>query len=157
GLALAVVAVGLLLPLLSAGATLMTIDAPYCCCWAWALVLGHRAALRGSRWAWPVLGLVIGLGILAKYTMLVWIPSLGLFLLTTPVLRRQLVAPGFWIMAASAALCCLPILIWNIQHDWVTLRHVGGQAGLRDTPGWRWLGPLEYVGIQFALLLGFWF
>jgi hypothetical protein len=157
GLALAVVAVGLTLPLLSAGATLMTIDAPYCCCWAWALVLGHHAILRGSLWAWPVLGLVIGLGILAKYTMLMWIPSVGLFLLTSRGLRRRFVAPGFWIMVASAALCCLPILIWNIQHDWVSLRHVSGQAGLRDTPGWRWHGPLEYVGVQFALLLGFWF
>jgi hypothetical protein len=25
-------------------------------------------------------------------------------------------------MTAVAGLCCLPILVWNIEHDWVTLR-----------------------------------
>ena len=50
-LALAVLAVALTLPLIAAGSTLMTIDAPYCCCWGWALVAGHRAIFRGSGWA----------------------------------------------------------------------------------------------------------
>ena len=35
--------------------------------------------------------------------------------------------------------------------------HLGGQAWLRDTPGIRWLGPFAYLGVQCALLLGFWF
>ena len=60
-------------------------------------------------------------------------------------------------MAGTGAFCCLPILLWNMQHHWVSLLHVGGQAGLRDTEGIRWLGPLTYVGTQFGLLLGFWF
>src|SRR5262249_43576561 len=52
-LALAVTAVALTLPAVAAGSSLMTIDAPYTCCWGWALVLGHRAIFRGSWWAWP--------------------------------------------------------------------------------------------------------
>jgi hypothetical protein len=156
-LAFGVVGLAVTLPVVAAGSSLMTIDAPYTCCWAWALVFGHRAMFRPSSWLWPVLGLVIGLGILAKYTMILWIPSAGLFLLTTPTHRRFLVRPGFWVMAVVAAMCCLPILIWNIQHDWVSLRHVGGQAGFVDAPGLRWFGPLVYVGTQCALLLGFWF
>src|SRR5207253_2471216 len=39
-LALAVVALALTLPAIAAGSSLMTIDAPYACCWGWALVLG---------------------------------------------------------------------------------------------------------------------
>src|SRR3954471_6931684 len=62
GLALLVVAVALTLPVIAAGSTLMTIDAPYTCCWGWALVLGYRAVFRGGGWAWPALGLVVGLG-----------------------------------------------------------------------------------------------
>src|SRR5271166_2489176 len=50
-LALGVVALALTLPAMAVGASLMTIDAPYTCCWGWALVLGHRAVFRGSRWA----------------------------------------------------------------------------------------------------------
>jgi hypothetical protein len=158
GLALAVVAVALTLPIIAVGSSLMTIDAPYTCCWAWALVLAHHAVFRRARWAWPVLGLVVGVGILGKYTMVVWPVSLGLFLLVTRDYRRVLLGPGFWTMSAVAAFCCLPILIWNAQNDWVTLRHVNGLAGLsRPASAFHWFGPLALVGTQFALLLGFWF
>src|SRR5947199_7619245 len=45
-LALLVVATALTMPAFSAGRTLMTIDAPYACCWGWALVLGHSAVVQ---------------------------------------------------------------------------------------------------------------
>jgi hypothetical protein len=157
GLATAVVAVALTLPVLSAGSCIMTIDAPYTCCWGWALVLGHHAIFRRSAWAWIACGLVVGIGILAKYTMVLWVPSVGLFLLTSAVHRRVLLGWGFWAMAAVAALCCLPILVWNIGNDWVTVRHVSGLAALDDAGGPHWLGPLVYVGTQCGLLLVFWF
>jgi 4-amino-4-deoxy-L-arabinose transferase-like glycosyltransferase len=84
-LAAGVVALALTLPPVAAGASLMTIDSPYTACWGWALVAGHRAAVRGSPWAWPVAGLFVGIGILAKYTMALWLPSMALFLLAHPV------------------------------------------------------------------------
>ena len=39
----------LTLPLISAGASLMTIDAPYTCCWGWALVFGASGGLSPRR------------------------------------------------------------------------------------------------------------
>jgi hypothetical protein len=155
GLALAVVAGALTLPVIGAGSSLMTIDSPYTCCWA--LVFGHRAIFSGSRWAWPAAGLVVGLGILAKYNMAAWIPSAGLFLLFSPEHRKLLRQPGFWIMTAIAALCCLPILFWNVKYDWVTFRHVQGLAGLQGGSRWFWTGPLVYVGEQCGIYLVFWF
>jgi 4-amino-4-deoxy-L-arabinose transferase-like glycosyltransferase len=157
-LAFAIVAFALTLPLVAAGSSLMTIDAPYTCCWGWALVAVHRAIFRPSLWCWAIAGLILGLGILAKYTMVLFVPAVGLFLLTTPGFRRQLFQRGFWIMCLIGAACCLPIVAWNWQHDWVSLRHVGGQAGFMDRPeGILWLGPLTYLGSQFLVLLGFWF
>jgi len=156
-LATVVIAGAVTAPVVSLGSTLMTIDAPYACCWGWALVLGHRAILRGSAWAWPVLGLVVGAGILAKYTMLLWIASAGLFLLFVPEYRRILVGRGFWIMTAIAALCCSPILWWNVRTGWVGLRHVEGQAGVVSdgtSALVNWIGPLQYFGGQFTLLFG---
>ena len=58
--ALAVVAVALTTPVIAAGSSLMTIDAPYCCCWGWALVFAHRAVFGGSRPAWAVAGVLTG-------------------------------------------------------------------------------------------------
>jgi hypothetical protein len=156
-LAAAVVALALTLPVVAAGSSLMTIDAPYTCCWGWALVLGHQALFRGRAWAWPALGVVIGLGILAKYTMVLWVPSVGLFLLTSPEHRRMLAGRGFWVMSAVAALCCVPVVWWNAAHGWVSVRHVGGLAGVHAETGIRWLGPLGFLGGQCGLLLGFWF
>jgi Dolichyl-phosphate-mannose-protein mannosyltransferase len=152
-LALAVIAMALTLPVITAGATLMTIDAPYTCCWGWALVLGHRAIFRGSAWAWPAAGLVVGLGILAKYTMVLWLPSVGLFLLLQPEYRRLLMRPGFWVMSITAGICCLPILIWNMRNGWVTFYHVERLSGV----GFHWSGPQNYVLGQAAMLLGYWF
>src|SRR4051794_14432189 len=162
-LGLALVAGALTLPLVTAGSTLMTIDAPYTCFWGWALAFAYRAITKGGI-AWELAGVCIGLGILAKYTMVVFVPSLALYLLFSKEHRKLLFCGGFWSMLGLAAVCCLPILVWNAQHDWVTFHHLKRLAGLAPkeqsfTPGTaiHWAGPLKYVGTQAALLLGFWF
>lgn len=157
-LAALAVAATLAFPVFTISRTIMTIDAPYACCWAWALVLGHRAIFRGSPWAWPLLGLVLGLGMLAKYTMVLWLPSALLFLAARKELRPLLRRAGPWLAVAIACLCCAPIVWWNWKHGWVSIRHVGGQAGVTaGARGIRWLGPAMYVGGQAGLLLGAWF
>src|SRR5687767_1626857 len=55
--ALTLVLVALTMPLVAAGSTLMTIDAPYTCLWMWALVATHHALFGQSQWPWPVAGL----------------------------------------------------------------------------------------------------
>ena len=159
-LAFAVTAVTAILPASTAGGMLMTIDAPFVALWSWALVVGHEAVFGSRKWAWPVLGVLLGLGVLAKYTMLLWPVSAVLFCLFTPGFRVLLRQPGVWIAAAVLALCCLPILIWNIQHDWISLKHVAGQAGVSQAEAKgsiRWVGPLEYVGSQFGIFVGVFF
>ena len=156
-LALGVVALALTLPMVAVGASIMTIDAPYTCLWGWALVAGYYACVRRVSWAWPVAGLLVGLGILAKYTMVLWLPSAGLFLLFDRERRTLLFRPGFWVMTGVAALSCVPILVWNAEHDWITVRHVFTQAGVEGTKGVKLLGPLRYLGMQIGLLLGYWF
>jgi Dolichyl-phosphate-mannose-protein mannosyltransferase len=159
-LGLWVVVGALSLPAFSLCSLVMTIDAPFLCCWAWALVFGRWALVDGKGWAWPAAGLLVALGILAKYTMALWLVSAGCFVLFTPTYRRHFVRPGFWVMAGVAGLSAVPILYWNSQNDWVTFRHVAVQAGVAESKGSagiRWLGPFGYAAGQFAVLLGFWF
>jgi 4-amino-4-deoxy-L-arabinose transferase-like glycosyltransferase len=153
------VALALTLPPLAASSVLMTIDAPYAALWCWALAAGHRAVFRRSNWAWGVLGVLVGLGILAKYNMVLFLPSLGIFLLTTREYRGDLRRLGFWMACVAAGLLGgLPILVWNYQNDWVSFRHVNSLAsGMKTHANFHPLGPLVYLGGQFALLLGFWF
>jgi len=164
----AVVGVALTLPVISVGSYLMTIDAPYVCAWAWALVFSQRALFgaAGMR-AWLAAGVCIALGVLAKHTMVLFVPMLGMFLLTARLYRSpdgarpanlRLFQPGFWVMAGIGALGGLPILLWNMQNDWVTWKHSQTHAGVgHGGPSIHWAGPLNYLGLQAAILLGYWF
>lgn len=159
-LALWVVVGALSMVAFAACSLIMTIDPPFLCCWAWALVFGRWAMIDGKPWAWPAAGVLVAVGVLAKPTMALWLCSAGLFVLFTPTHRGLLARRGFWLMALAAGLSALPILYWNSQHDWVTFRHVAVQAGVAETRkavGIRWQGPLEFAGGQFALLHGYWF
>lgn len=78
-------------------------------------------ALRTDRWGWwAATGLVLGLGLLNKISVL-WLGfGLTVGLLATPcrsVLRR----PGPWLAALIAGLCVVPHLVWQIHHGWPTL------------------------------------
>lgn len=156
-LGFAVVALAATLPVVAVGSLLMTIDAPYLCCWTWALVCVHQAIFRERFTAWFLAGLLVALGFLAKYNMVLFPASVGLFLLCSPMHRRKLRQAGFWCMTGISTLGGIPVLLWNAQNGWVSFRHVMGQAGVEGTASWHLLGPLDYLGSQAALLLGFWF
>jgi Dolichyl-phosphate-mannose-protein mannosyltransferase len=141
-------------PSVAAGSTLMTIDAPFMALWGWALVTGYEAVFRDRGWAWLATGALIGLGILAKHIMVLWLPCLVLYLLLTPERRAMLLRPGFRRMTALAFLGVVPILWWNAEHGWPMLLHELTHA---DHGGFHPLGPLVYLGTQAGLLLGFWF
>ncbi len=72
------------------------------------------------RW-WIPIGLVIGLGMMTKYTMAMTVAGLvgGVLLLTGA--RRYLRSPWLWGGVALSLLVFLPNLIWQIQHDFISL------------------------------------
>ncbi len=156
-LALLTVLAFLTSPAISAGSTLMTIDSPYTCAWAWALVLTLHAVRTDALWAWLAAGAVICLGVLAKYTMAVFVPSLALFLLCSPTRRALFLRPGPWLLVLVAATSAIPVLLWNASHGWVTFKHVADIAGANKEGGLKWFGPLQFLGGQAALMLGVWF
>jgi len=71
------------------------------------------------RW-WLAIGLTIGLGMMTKYTMVFFAAGvIGGVLLTDA--RRFLKSPWLWIGAAVSILIFLPNLIWQIQHNFISL------------------------------------
>ncbi|HWY87688.1 MAG TPA: glycosyltransferase family 39 protein [Gemmataceae bacterium] len=158
--AVLVVALALTMPIIAVGSLLMTIDAPYTCCWGWALVFVYRALFRASPRSWLWAGVCVAIGVLAKYTMVLFVPMLALCLAATPPLRPHLRRPGFWMLVLVGALGGVPILLWNMNNDWLTLRHtLGAHVGMQGDNAARvhWLGPLAYLGTQCALFLVYWF
>jgi hypothetical protein len=134
----------LLVPLFQFTALLMTIDMPYLACWGLAAWAGLRALLYQGRWAWIALGAAVGIGFLFKYTVLLLLPGLALFaLLHRNNLRLALGWPR-WLVGGLAlcALGLLPVVVWNAQHDWVTVRHLLGHL---DLPGGD-VAPKQAIG-----------
>ena len=157
GQALATVALTATIPILACGAMLMTIDAPLTCLYVWALVAIVCGLSSGRNLPWLVAGVLIAFGLLAKYTMLLIVPVLALALFTEPSYRGTLRRPGPYLAAAIGLLGLVPILIWNAQHQWVSFRHVAGQAGLAGGSTFSLAGPVSYVAGQAAVVGPVWF
>ncbi len=71
------------------------------------------------RW-WLGVGFAIGLGMMTKYTILFFVAGLVVAVLLTG-LRRDLRSRWLWIGAALALLIFLPNLVWQIQHEFISL------------------------------------
>ena len=69
---------------------------------------------------WLVFGLVAGLGLLTKITMLYFGFAVFVGLLLTPA-RRHLLTPWPWLGGVVASAFLLPYVFWQIRHGWPTL------------------------------------
>ncbi len=91
------------------------------------LWLALRLAL--GRGSWPLLGLAVGIGLETKYTLSI---PLVLLVATFLVWRRDALRPaGVALAAAIAAALLAPNLVWEAQHDWVSVHffvHPPGSA-----------------------------
>lgn len=140
-------------PLTAVGAVLLTIDPPLVLCWTAAMLAGWRALQPTGRtrdWAWT--GLWMGLGFLSKYTALLQVACFALVFATWPGARSHLRRPGPWLALAILAVCTLPVVVWNAQHGWITVTHLGDRAGLDTT--WQFTPKyfFEFLGAVAGLL-----
>lgn len=113
-----------------ASGVLTTPDTVLALCWVVAL---HEAlaALGGDRRRWLTAGLATGLGLLGKYTMLMIGPVFLVALLAVD--RRALRTPWPYLGGLLAFALFLPNLVWNAEHDWLTLRFQIGHGFTADT------------------------
>ena len=110
-------------------------------CWAAACYHSAMALSNRSPGQWLMTGIWFGLGMLSKYTMLLFLPSLFFCVLVVPVYRKQLTSPWPWLSLIAGLLLFTPVVIWNADHGWATFRHVLYQGGI-DNPD---ILTLKYV------------
>ena len=98
----------------------ITPDAPLYAAWAGCLYFLERALAAEERRAWWGVGVCVGLGMLAKYT----IALLGLGTLTFLIIdrrsRRWLLRPQPYLAVLIGAILFSPVLLWNMRNDWVS-------------------------------------
>ena len=129
----------------------------------WALALwAFLRALDSDVWGdWLLLGVVCGLGLLSKYTMAAWLGAAFLFLLAFH--RSRLASAKPWLAVGLALLILSPNIVWNVSHDFPTLKHTaditlnrqsgGGLASLGEFWAAQWIAFGPVLGSIFALLL----
>ena len=113
--------------------------------WQCLRLLDAERAARIAPWA--LLGLLLGLAGLSKYTaifaalpVLAWVLSVH----GTPVLRR----PGPWLALVIAALCVLPVFAWNASHDWISFRY---QLHHGSGGAWSPVPVMVFLALQLVL------
>jgi 4-amino-4-deoxy-L-arabinose transferase-like glycosyltransferase/membrane-associated phospholipid phosphatase len=151
-------------PLLSLGSIVMTIDPLSVLFWTAAMVAGWAAAQpNGTTRQWLWTGLWIGLGFLSKYTNLFQVVCWAVFFGLWGPARANLRRPGPWLALVVVVFCSLPVLIWNSQHNWVTVAHVAsdGALGEKWSRIFTWdflvmeagvLNPVFFIGALWAAL-----
>ncbi|MEM1331617.1 MAG: glycosyltransferase family 39 protein [Planctomycetota bacterium] len=141
---------------------LSTIDGPYSACWAVAAASAIIALREGRPRLWALCGLAIGVGFLFKYTILLLPLAFPLLWFRRNRLGSSARGHTLWIGlgVGVASLGLLPVIVFNAQNDWVTVRHLLGHLGVAggDTPSsgepWTYspLWTLELIGTQLALV-----
>lgn len=165
-LAVYVLFVAATMPLLNGLGILMTTDNPLIFWWtvaffALSAATRNRPDEKVSNWPFVILAVCIAVGILAKYMMLAFV-GLGTIYAIILQVRGQMPA-RFWgryvlAVVAGTVVGMLPIMLWNMQNDWVGFKHVAKQAAGRDKPFSLRIGPFfEMLGAQIGLMAPWWF
>ena len=109
-------------------------------------------------------GLCAGLAMLSKYSAaFIWL-GVGLFILIYD--RKELKNKYLYLSILISAICLLPILIWNLQHDFISFNFHGDRVSLFGKLRLDYLGtevagellynnPIVYILIIIALIAFF--
>lgn len=131
------------------GGILATPDAPSVVFWGltfWALA--ELTVSKDPNW-WLAVGLMAGLGLLSKYSLLFLGAGIVLWLLWVPDARRWWTSWQLWAGGALALLCFSPVLYWNHAHEWASFYKQFGRAG---SSGYTAKYIFEFLGALVGLL-----
>ena len=106
------------------------------------LILAHLLESGDLRW-WIPFGLVAGLGLENKLSLL----FLGFGVVVGLILTfdwKQFTSRWLWIGGGLAFVLFLPYLVWQVLHGWPTLEFMSRATQLKNLP----LSPGEFIGNQ---------
>ena len=110
--------------------------------WTGCAYLLVRIIKTGNQRLWIWFGVVAGIGLENKHSMLIWGAAITAGLLLTPQ-RQFFRAPWIWLAGLLAFLIFLPNLIWNYQHHFPFLEL---QANIHRSGRNVGLTPLSFFG-----------
>jgi Dolichyl-phosphate-mannose-protein mannosyltransferase len=114
--------------------------------WMTCAAIVLRILNGGNPKLWILFGLIAGLGILNKHSMLFFGSGIAVGLLATST-RKHFRQPWIWLGVGIALLCFLPNLLWEIHNGWPTLALFHAVMGTKYVI----VSPWEYIWQQTLL------
>lgn len=132
----------------NAGYIITTPDSPLILFWSLSLYYSYRAIFYEKLKDYILTGVVLGLMMLSKYTAILLVVSIFMFILFK---RRNIFFNyKFYLSIIIAAIIISPMLMWNYQHNWISfdfqLHH-----GSTDTFKINFGTIFEFMAGQFGL------
>lgn len=91
------------------------------------LLLGDETKSPILRWL--ATGAALALALMSKYQAVLFGLAAFIYMLGSDKGRKILQTKGPWLALIIAALGLIPVLVWNAQHDWISLAFQSGRAG----------------------------
>ena len=129
-------------------------DVPLMLFWTISLIFLCKAIFEGRLVYWVLSGFSIGFAFDSKYTAVFLLMGLGVFLVFSKQYRRFIFSKYTLLLLMSFCIAILPVVIWNVQHDFVSFKFQTGHRAeafsLRNLTALNFIGT---VGHQLLLLL----
>lgn len=142
------VVVAATIPMFIAGSMLMTIDPASVFCWLAAAWFAWRAGQDRRAWGWAAAGLCIAAGLLCKFTNAAQLISFAIYAAWAAAPRAGRPVRGVATAIALAALGLVPVVLWNMQHGWITFQHLQHRGALDEPFHFHFGELLGFLGSQ---------
>ena len=136
------------------GAVIITPDTPQGFFWVLGLYFVYKAISTNKEFWWYLIGLALGFGLLSKYTMILFVPSILLFLVLSKDNRKWLMRKEPYLALIIGLIIFAPVIIWNFRHDWISFDFQFTHGfSKKENPGMKYF--LDYIGGQAGMLSPF--
>lgn len=124
----------LTLPAVTASSFFISSDVPLMLFWALTFLCFSKALDGdGDKW-WMLAGVCVGLGMLSKYTIVVFFISAAFYMLLHKTHRKYLISAPFILSALVACFIFFPNFLWNLGNNFVSFSHTNENViGLRHS------------------------
>ena len=141
-----------LMPAVWLSSLIVSTDVSLLLCFVIALNAWVHLREGGPNWGRAIqLGAAIGLGMLAKYAMLFFLPAIGLCIVFDKPTRLALLNAKGALALVLGALIITPNILWNINHDFATLSHTADNANLGRSVPFHPLELVSFIITQFGV------
>lgn len=107
-------------PILEGTFFITTIDSPFLMFWSITLYCLVRGLVEDQKGFIYLAGLSLGLDLLSKYTAVLILPGVLVYLLLSKNHRRLLWSKEIYLALMLALIVFSPVIIWNYQHGWAS-------------------------------------